>query len=132
MSEKRLSAKATAVGALGILALSGCRVALSADITWEQAREMLRKGQGLANNTIESLPPLSGRLVLDLEVNTLDPLRLAGVLVKLDDRGLFLEPRAPRPGEIALDLPALGGGARRSTPSSGRAARRAARACPRW
>jgi len=51
-----------------------------------------------------------GRLALDLEVNVLEPLRLAGVIVTLDDEELFLEPRAPRPGEVVIDAAALGDG----------------------
>ena len=46
---------------------------------------------------------VAGKLAVDIEVNTLDPLRLAGVIVRLDDRTLFLEPRAPRPGEVVVD-----------------------------
>ncbi len=51
-----------------------------------------------------------GKLALDVEVNVLEPLRLAGVIVTLDDEELFLEPRAPRAGEVVIDAAVLGEG----------------------
>jgi len=55
--------------------------------------------------------PVRGKLALDVEVNVLEPLRLAGVLVKLDDAELFLQPRAPRAGEVVIDTAELSEGA---------------------
>jgi hypothetical protein len=51
-----------------------------------------------------------GKLALDVEVNVLEPLRLAGVIVKLDDIELFLEPRAPRAEEVVIDTAKLSEG----------------------
>ena len=51
-----------------------------------------------------------GKLALDVEFNVRDPLCLAGVIVKLDGSELFLEPRAPRPGEVVIDTTGLSEG----------------------
>jgi hypothetical protein len=48
------------------------------------------------------------KLTLDVEINTLEPLRLAGVIVKLDGEELWLQPRAPRLGEVVIDAAKLG------------------------
>ncbi len=54
--------------------------------------------------------PVPGKVALEIEVNVLEPLRLAGVIVKLDDRELFLETRTPRPGEVTIDAAELSEG----------------------
>jgi hypothetical protein len=50
---------------------------------------------------------IKGDLELDVEVNTLDPLRLAGVIVRLDEQVIWLRERAPRPGEVTVSAAAL-------------------------
>jgi hypothetical protein len=62
--------------------------------------------------------PVRGKLAVDIEVNLLEPLRLAGVIVKLDDDELFLEPRAPRPGEVVIDSAKLSEGDHKLTVSA--------------
>lgn len=54
-----------------------------------------------------------GQLALDVEIKTLAPLTLAGVAVKLDGRILWLQPRAPKPGEVGIDAATMGEGAHR-------------------
>ncbi len=77
------------------------------EIPYRTTPQILFKSPGLPQVDAHQV---RGKLALDVEVNVLDPLRLAGVIVTLDDQELFLEPRAPRPGEVVIDTAALAEG----------------------
>ena len=60
--------------------------------------------------TYDTYEKVGGVLKLDIEVNVINPLHLMGVVIKLDDKVLYLQPKAPRPGEIAIDTTKLSNG----------------------
>ncbi|MHC4403065.1 MAG: hypothetical protein ACYTG0_25670 [Planctomycetota bacterium] len=52
---------------------------------------------------------IEGDLELEIEVNTLDSIHLAGVIARFDDAVVWLQPRAPKPGEVTIPASALRG-----------------------
>jgi hypothetical protein len=60
--------------------------------------------------TYDTYEKVSGILKLDIEVNVIKPLHLVGVVVKLDGKVLYLQPKAPRPGEVVIDTTKLSNG----------------------
>jgi len=60
--------------------------------------------------TYDIYEKVRGELTLDIEVNVLEPLHLAGAMVELDGRELYLKPIAPRPGAIVVDTTKLSNG----------------------
>ncbi|MFC1713035.1 hypothetical protein ACFL6S_05170 [Candidatus Poribacteria bacterium] len=60
--------------------------------------------------TYDAYEKVRGTLMLDMEVNVLEPFHLAGVIVKLDGKELYLNPKAPQPGEAVIDTTKLSNG----------------------